>query len=71
MKNRKAGNMTVTKHDIAHEMVDHGGNFAHCLALAWFAADDDNRWLIETMWSREWRHHGAMALHRKEAKRGR
>jgi hypothetical protein len=59
--------MNVTKHEVAHEMVDHGGNFIHCLALAWFAADDDNRYLIETMWSREWRHHAAMAKCRKEA----
>jgi hypothetical protein len=63
--------MNVTKHEVAHEMHQHGGNFIHCLALAWYAADDDNRYLIETMWSREWRTHAALALRRKELKHGR
>ena len=63
-------NLTVSKHEVAHDMHQHGGSFLHMLALAWYAADDDNRYLIETMWNREWRQHAVMAQKRKEARNG-
>jgi hypothetical protein len=42
----------------------------HCLAVAWYAADDYNRDLIETVWGREFHHHAVMAQKRKEARNG-
>ena len=61
---------TITKHEVIHEMWAHGGSFMHCLAVAWYAADDYNRDLIETVWGREFHHHAVMAQKRKEARNG-
>lgn len=58
---------TVTKREVVDAMYQHGGAFIHRLALAWYAADDSNRFLIEAMWGPEWREYTALAQQIKKA----